>query len=62
MIAISHLKLCDLEIYNINNGVFSMAMTFNLLAVVMFALSLTIYEIFAKKVKYKKIDLENGQG
>ena len=29
------------------------------MAMIMFALSVTIYEIFANKVKCKKIDLEN---
>ena len=33
-------------------------MTSCLWAIVMFALSLTVYEIFANKIKYQKFDLE----
>ena len=34
--------------------------TFNLMAIVMFALFLTIYEIFTKQIKCQKVDIENA--
>ena len=44
---------------------YSKYMTSYLMEIVMFALALTIYEIFAKQIKCKKFGLENisqGQG
>ena len=50
--------------YNIRNGVIPwQCMTVCLMAVIMFAPSLTIYDTFANQIKCQKFDLENkGQG
>ena len=38
-------------------------MTFYLMAIIMFAVSMTFYEIIANEMKCKKLDLDNdGQG